>query len=324
MSLPYERVRATTRQVVEQARLVRLDTERLRQVVDTYDPILIRAAHTFTSDYHFLGSGELQLNYVFTLDALNFGSGLSPLWKNLEAARLVQGSLYKTVADNLRRAMLAGELLDPVWAASITTDQLAALFGLPSDFPLVEMFVNSLNELGNWLVAEYGGSYSHLLEDSPDAASLVEKLVSHLSYFNDATTYQGQPVYFYKRAQILVNDLYLAFAGKSYGSFPDIACLTMFADNLLPHYFRMVGVLQYNPALAERIEAGQPLEAGSVEEVELRASAVQCVELACQWLNERQPEQPIFPAQLDNYLWNLSQSTEIKSRPRHRTVTYFY
>ena len=98
----------------------------------------------------------------------------------------------------------------------------------------------------------------------------------------------------------------------------------MFADNLLPHYFRMVGVLHYDPALAEEIERGEPIPAGSPAEVEMRSFAVQCVEQACAWLNESDQSQPIFPAQLDNYLWNFSQSQQIKSRPRHRTVTYFY
>jgi hypothetical protein len=42
-------------------------------------------------------------------------------------------------------------------------------------------------------------------------------------------------------------------------------------------------------------------------------------------LNRMHPSQePIFPAMLDVYLWNFSQSPQIKARPRHRTVTFFY
>ncbi len=329
IATPFERVRSSTRRVVEQAELVHLDRVRLEELADRFDLPQIRQRYNFVDEYHFLGGGESQLNYVFTLDALNFGSGLSPQWKKLEAARLVQGSLYKTIADSLRRETLGGRVLDPKWAASLSPADLAAFFGMPTDFELLEMFAASLNELGRWVTAEYTGSYSQLVEAANGtAAGLVESLVSNLSYFDDRAIYEGdgQPVYFYKRAQILANDLFLAFEGRSFGAFSGIDQLTIFADNLLPHYFRMEGVLSYDPALAETIERGESLPAGSRAEVEIRSWAVQCVEQVCQRLNQRRAdaEPPLFPAQLDVYLWNYSQNARIKARPRHRTVTYFY
>lgn len=329
-----ERVRRSTRDVVVAAQLVSYDWHRLETLVTSYDPTRIRQRYTFQEDFHFTGGGEALVNYVFTLDALNFGSGLSPRWKQLEAANLVQGSLYKTVADTLRRAVLAGTALDAGWAAGITAPDLAALFRIPADFPLLRMFARSLNELGRWVMAAYDGRYLKLLEACPTADALVTRLVSNLSYFNDATTYVAGPpfpentsfpVYFYKRAQILANDLFLAFEGESPASFPDIDQLTMFADNLLPHYFRMEGILRYHADLERQIEHGEPLEAGSQAETEIRASGVQCVEVACRMLRRMHPAEPsIFPAMLDVFLWNFSQSPHIKAHPRHRTVTFFY
>lgn len=329
-----ERVRRSTGDVVVAAQLVNYDWARLETLVSGYDPAQVRGRYTFQEDFHFTGGGEQLVNYVFTLDALNFGSGLSPRWKQLEAANLVQGSLYKTVADTLRRAVLAGNTLDAHWAGRVTAGTLAELFKIPADFPLLRMFARSLNELGRWVVTEYAGRYLNVLEASPTADALVANLALNLAYFNDSATYLAGPpfpenyafpVYFYKRAQILANDLYLAFEGRSPAVFPDIDQLTMFADNLLPHYFRMEGVLRYTPELEDQIEQGEPLEAGSQAETEIRASGVQCVEVACRMLNRMHPaEQPIFPAMLDVYLWNFSQSPRIKARPRHRTVTYFY
>ncbi len=327
-SNPLERVRLSTRRVVQQAQLVRLDLQKLRALADSYDLAAIRQNYQFEADFHFLAQGEAQANYVVTLDALNFGSGLSPRWKEFEAAQLVQGSLYKTVADTLRREAEAGNPLDARFAAEATPSQLATMFGIPADFELLQMFAASLNELGQWVINQYSASYVNLIEATDfKAAGLVELLGANLKYFDDQAIYKpdGLPVYFYKRAQILANDLYLAFEGKSWGAFADIEQLTMFADNLLPHYFRMEGVLSYEPSLEQAIEAGEYLPAGSTAEVELRANAVQCVEIICQYLRENQPGQiPIFPAQLDSYLWNYSQSRRIKSRPRHRTITYFY
>jgi hypothetical protein len=320
-----ERVRQTTARVVDEAQLVRLNREKLNEVAARHDPAQIRAAYNFETPYHLSGvDDELLVNYIFTVDALNFGSGLSPQWKKLEAAQLVQNSLYKTVADTLRRLAESGSWLDARWAAKVTPTEVAGHFKIPADFPLVVMFANCLNELGAKVNAAYG-TYPELVKANPTAADLVE-WVGGLEFFNDRANYNGYEVFFYKRAQILVNDLYLAFKGTSYGAFPDVTNLTLFADNLLPHYFRMEGVLIYDPALLGTILNEEVIPAGSPAEVEMRAAAVQCVETLCQIYNERftPGETPIFPAQLDNFLWNFSQSPQVKSQPRHRTVTYFY
>jgi hypothetical protein len=42
----------------------------------------------------------------------------------------------------------------------------------------------------------------------------------------------------YKRAQILVADLWAAFRGQSYGTFADIDSITMFADYRVPQVNR--------------------------------------------------------------------------------------
>lgn len=329
-----ERVRQSTRDVVVSAQYITYDWARLEALAAGYDQAEIQRRYSFQEDFHFAGTGEKLVNYIFTLDALNFGSGLSPRWKQLEAANLVQGSLYKTVADTLRRAALAGNTLDARFASEVSPETLARFFNIPADFPLLRMFARSLNQLGRWVVAEYQGSYLNLLEASPSASHLVGNLVTNLSYFNDTAIYSAGPpfpdgftfpVYFYKRAQILANDLYLGLEAHAPAAFPDIDQLTMFADNLLPHYFRMEGVLHYNPELESLVDQGEPLEAGSQAETEIRASGVQCVEVACRMVNRMHLTAPaIFPAMLDVYLWNYSQSPQIKARPRHRTVTFFY
>ena len=59
----------------------------------------------------------------------------------------------------------------------------------------------------------------------------------------------------------------------------DLAALTLFADNLVPHVLRIDGVLAFDPALVARIDREELLEHGTPEEVEIRACAVHAVEL---------------------------------------------
>lgn len=93
----------------------------------------------------------------------------------------------------------------------------------------------------------------------------------------------------------------------------------MFADNLLPHIFRIEGILEYDPQLMARIEQGLIIEAGSHEEIEIRAFGVQCVEELTRILGNE-----LFPAQVDVFLWNLGQDQYYKKHPRHLTKTFFY
>jgi Queuosine salvage protein len=137
------------------------------------------------------------------------------------------------------------------------------------------------------------------------AERLAEQLAAGMPFFAD----RG----FYKRAQITANDLHLA----GVATFGDIDRLTAFADNLVPHVLRVDGVLSYDAELGARIDAGELLESGSREEVEIRACGVH----ACELLSARQD----IPArELDVALWNRGQDPRYKSRPRHRTRSVYY
>jgi hypothetical protein len=318
-------VRESTRQVMQQARFVKVDNSKLEAFAATLDPAEIRARYYYTEDFHYdSNNGRKLLDYIITLDALNFGSGFSPQWKTQRQGK----STYKNVAATLKAYADAGHALNARFAAHVTAPELAKLFGVAPDFALMPMFAESLNQLGNFVIKEYDGEYANLLDSLPGpelASQLVALLTTNLSCYNDQTTYNSQPVYFYKRAQITVNDLYLAFNGVGFGDFPDVAHLTTFADNLIPHLFRIEGALHYDPALLTRIEQGQLLEAASPEEIEIRAAGVVCVEETCRLINEKSGEdQQIFPAMLDVYLWNRAQSPHYKSHPRHLTETYYY
>ena len=67
------------------------------------------------------------------------------------------------------------------------------------------------------------------------AERLAWRLATGMAFFDD----RG----FYKRAQIVPNDLALAGVAE----FADLDRLTIFADNLVPHVLRVDGVLRYDP-----------------------------------------------------------------------------
>lgn len=80
---------------------------------------------------------------------------------------------------------------------------------------------------------------------------------------------------------------------------------------------RVDGLLRLDPALEAKIEAGDLLEHGSPEEVELRACAVHALELLA-------AASPLSPAEIDAALWNRGRDERYKSlpRPRSRNTAY--
>ena len=144
-----------------------------------------------------------------------------------------------------------------------------------------------------------------------------------MPYFADIELWRGEPVPFYKRAQLTAADLSIAFAGQGWGRFSDLHRLTIFADNLVPHVLRLDGVLVYDPELARRIDAGELIASGSPEEIEIRAGALHAVELLVEELRRRGHD--VTAMGLDYLLWNRGQQPAYKqAKPRHRTRTVYY
>jgi len=61
----------------------------------------------------------------------------------------------------------------------------------------------------------------------------------------------------YKRAQIVIGDLWACCHGKGYGQFDDIDSITMFADYRIPQALVWFGVLKYSNDLMEKLNKGR-------------------------------------------------------------------
>ena len=154
------------------------------------------------------------------------------------------------------------------------------------------------------------------------SAERLVGLLAEMPLFRDVADYGGLAVPFYKRAQLAAADLSRALAGHPLGGFDDLADLTLFADNLVPHVLRVEGVLRYSEELLSRITRGEVIPAGSRAEIEIRACALHAVERLVAAL--RAQGHAATAGELDWLLWSRGQLPEYKAMPRHRTQTVFY
>jgi hypothetical protein len=298
-----DHIRASCAQVADTAQSVRIDHDRLAAYDAGADGGPVRDPGLDPVRHYLEGAPADVALYTLALDTINFGSGWFPtLSKRVDPAsgRAVSG--YFTVAWNLADHFRVASPWDTATLRELDTATLAGILGQRADHELMSLYTQALRELGRFLgdrtaldvVGAAGGS----------AEALATTLASSMAFYDD----RG----FYKRAQIVPNDL--ALAGVA--TFSDLDGLTIFADNLVPHVLRCDGVLVYDAALAARIDAGQLLPAGR-EEREIRACALHVCELLSARLD--------VPARvLDMWLWTRGQAPELKARPRHRCRTVYY
>ncbi|MFB3117935.1 MAG: queuosine salvage family protein, partial [Myxococcota bacterium] len=270
---------------------------------------------------YYVGAPEDTAAYILTLDAINFGSGYFPY-----LAKRPGHSGYFTIATSLRENWEHEGPWDAGQLAATSADDCARVMaqnlGVPEVAELMSLYSRALNDLGEFLLKRFDGDPTGpIVSANHSAAHLAETLIE-MPLYRDVSHYAGFEVPFYKRAQLTSADLAAVFKGEGYGAFADLDQLTIFADNLVPHVLRREGVLVYAPALAARIDAGELLEAGSPEEVEIRAAAVHSVERCVALL--RQAGVKTTARQLDTTLWTWGQLPAIKAHPRHRTRTTNY
>jgi hypothetical protein len=314
----------TARAVAEKSRQVRIDEQALvgfsRKLLA--DRIEVPAWDCL---YHFCDGSKDTVSYLLVLDSLNFcfwpALGKAK-WEIEYKSRKLSG--YYALAASLKQAVESGSpITEAEYLAELTLSKLKQVLGGQGELPLMEHRLHILTELGQLLLKAYGGQAFKLVEAAGrSAVRLARLLAKNLASFRDVAKYQTHEVFFYKRAQIFVADLYGAFNGKDWGSFKDIDKLTAFADYKLPQVLRHLGIFDYTQALAQKVDQEIYLEAGSPEEVEIRANTIWAVELIRQELEGMGKGLKAF--EIDSILWNLGQQGAFKAKPYHRTLTIFY
>jgi Potential Queuosine, Q, salvage protein family len=246
---------------------------------------------------------EERAAFILTLNAINFGSGWFPTLRKRPGM-----SGFRTVEAGLRAhgPWPAAEL------AAMTREEIAAAVGQDPGHELIGHFAVHLRELGE-KVSDRGSFLALARAGDGSAVRLAEELASWPTW-RDVSPYDGEDVPFFKRAQIAAADLALAGIAPA----DDLGALTIFADNLVPHVLRIDGVLVFDDDLVARIDAEQPIEHDSPEEVEIRACALHAAELLVA------AHGSTTATAVDNVLWHRGGEPRYKARPRHRARTTAY
>ncbi len=277
------------------------------------------------SRYHFVGGGKETVSYLLVLDSLNFcfwPAHKKARWEIQYGPESLSG--YLALAASLKRAIESGlPITRADYLAGISPEALKNIFAGQGDLQLMENRLGILRELGRVLQEDYEGEACGLVEAAEGSAvELVQLLAKRLESFRDVADYRGLQVFFYKRAQIFIADLYGTFQGKDWGAFNDMDQLTAFADYKLPQVLRHLGILQYEKDLARQVDTGILLEPGGPDEVEIRANTIWAVEEIRREMGRMGQDLRAF--EIDGILWNMGQQDRYRIKPYHKVVTIYY
>jgi len=214
-------------------------------------------------------------------------------------------------------------ITDAKFLAGMKAGDLDKILQKDAKIPLFKERVQILREVGTVLKGKFGGKFSNLIEGSGgDAVSMLEAVISNFPSFQDKSRYLKQDVLFYKKAQLLVADtpVLVRLAGGRM-SMRNIDLLTASADYKLPMVLRSLGILEYSPRLAKKVDNMEDIKKDSDLEVEIRANTVYAIHLMADEIRKRLD---VTERNINDHLWLLGQKKYPGEKPYHRTRTTAY
>eukprot|EP00164_Ancoracysta_twista_P006628 GFYU01009259.1.p1 GENE.GFYU01009259.1~~GFYU01009259.1.p1 ORF type:complete len:340 (-),score=44.53 GFYU01009259.1:467-1486(-) len=242
---------------------------------------------------------------------------------------------YWAMVAAVNRAIDEGtDLTNAAIYKDITREEVAHIFRseTTAQVPMLDQRVESLHSVGKVLVERYGSCFRNVVEQAGGSAGkLLQMIVETIPTYNDIQTIQGKEVYFYKRAQILIADVWACYAGKGLGRFDDIDVITMFADYRVPQMLRHIEAISYSPHMNEVLSSQKEMASGDRLEMEIRGCSIWSVELIRQKLASLMEERGLAGSSmnsimLDFFLWDYAKEHqgEMRHIPIHRIRSIFY
>eukprot|EP00042_Codosiga_hollandica_P035732 m.267313 g.267313 ORF g.267313 m.267313 type:complete len:205 (-) comp54715_c0_seq9:148-762(-) len=204
---------------------------------------------------------------------------------------------------------------------------------------MIEERIAALHESGAVLMEKFGGSFAECVRQSNHSSqALLQLITENFPLFRDWLEYKGRTVYFLKRAQLLIGEIWRLYDGAGLGHFHDIHALTMFADYRVPQILEFMGALKYSDSFRTALLEKRVFPRDNPQEIEMRGCCVQAVELIKPEIVKRLEAQQLADSSvvldpqeinsvlIDFFLWTYASThrTELASSPiiRIRTTNY--
>jgi hypothetical protein len=324
-------VLTTTRRVVEQSKIISINSDKLIETAEKWanqdfvvpswnEPIFPKGANNAIIDFMFTTSS---IDFQFT-------------WRDTGKKYMFitnDGTQYSGAYGMhaaLNEAINCGApILDGAYLADMNIYRARSIFEKSGPIPMLAERAQILHEVGTVLVKKYGGHFHNLVSESENrifnhGKGVVERLTEDFPSFRDYAVYDGETVFFNKRAQLAPALVEGRFLGEGKELFPqsDVEALTIFADYQLPKILNKMGILVYPQQLTDRIAKRELIGKDSREEIEMRACTIWAAKMLEKKINQINPSKRINALHMDFKLW--SEGRSIQGVEHHFTETTAY
>ncbi len=312
----------TTKKVIENSKFVSINKEAIEKFCDSFS--LDNVATTGLGNVDQLNIQQ-QIGLVCVFNCVNFcfwATKGQEKWATKINSEIIDGATG--IFRALEEALKNGEpLLDAHFLKNIDREKFNEILNGNIEIPLLDERVKCLNEAGKVLLENFSGDFMKVFEAANgDAIKLTNLFIEFFPSFNDYVTFEGEKIEFHKRAQLNTDMINYRHAKHGEKELANLDKLTAFADYKVPQMLRKFGILEYTLKLAIKIDSYEEIEAGSREEIEIRAATIWAIEQMKEVLIPRFPQ--ITARQLDDHLWSLGQTKSPEDKPYHRTKTIYY
>lgn len=278
------------------------------------------------------------IDWIFVIDSLNFSFWLPSVEQfQLEHEGVVYED-YEALCTAINRALKEGiPITSPSYYKDLSLDVMKHIFRScnGTTLPLLEERTQHLRQSGSILCQNFGGSFVNVLSKCKgDVNVFIDNVTQLFPSFRDISIFEGQPVSFCKRVQILIADIWACFEGKGPGKFDNISELTMFADYRVPQALQALDILKYSTGLFDKLKNNIELNSGSVQEMEIRGCSIHSVELLRKEIelllksdtSGEYENITLNSVIIDFYLWGYAtqDSEKMLAFPEHKTRSIFY
>lgn len=312
----------TCKFVVDNAKHITINNKKIDHFIESFKPD--RLQHWIDDapfNIHMLSPDE-KLHFLLLFNSLSFSYWGSPKWAIEYKGETYDGA-YGMVACIARALENNFPILDPRYLKTISRNDLVKILEGNITIPLFEERLNILREIGRVLTDSYDGSFLNMIREADnDTQKLIEIITTQMPSFEDVALYKNKRIYFQKRPQLLIADVYQAFNGEGYGKFSNVNELTACADYKLPLVLREIGILRYDDELSSIIDTGIFLNRNDSKEIELRAVTIWVIHLITEKLRVKIPT--INALSVNDHIWLLSQDKQKFSAKYHYTRTTAY
>lgn len=316
------RILKSTKFVVDHADFVKINKDKINDFASTFTHEHVK--HWLIESPYDISEldNEKKLTFLLIFNTMSFSYWGEPKWtieyhgKNYDGAWGMIVALGRALEENV-------PILDFNFLSKIKKSELAEVLRGNTKIPLFEERWKLIRKVGRIITKKYNGNFSNLVRKANgDATKLSDLVIKELKVFDDVSKYKSKRIYFYKRAQLLVSDIYQFFGGKDHGALKNTEELTACADYKLPQVLRKLGILYYSPELAKKIDNKTQIHSDTNEEVEIRACTIWAIELIKNELKKRIPD--IDAIHVNDHIWLAGQVKSSNDKPYHLTRTIAY